>query len=77
MTDYKIGDIVQVEEWPNGSRAPSIWSKPYEIYKINSPDDKNVIGYCSQTSYWMRSLCGEWERTWYALNCMRLTNESQ
>ncbi len=70
MNEYKIGGIVQVEDFPDFSGIGK-WSEPYKIYKINSPDDKDAIGYCLQKSYWMESLCGKWQRTWYALNHMR------
>ncbi len=66
MENFKIDDLVQVFEHDKND-----WSKTYRIYKINSPTDKDFIGYCSSTSYWMKSLCGEWQRTWYAENYMR------
>ncbi len=63
---FNIGDIVQVYD-----HSQTGWSKPYKIYMINSPDDKNVIGYCHQKSYWMRSIDNQYERTWYCTDLMR------
>ncbi len=68
---FKIGDIVQVEDWPDGSGSPSVWSQPYKIYDILSPDDDFCLGYSNGTSYWMASLDDKWQRTIHNTSYMR------
>lgn len=64
--NFNIGDSVQIFNY-----LINKWSEVYKIYKINSPNDRDFIGYASNRKYWMRSLDGKRELALYSECGMR------